>query len=136
VHECRDGAQALDFVKREPVDIAIVDFHMEPVDGVQFTKLIRKGPDSPNPMLPIIMLTGSGEKTRVFEARDAGVTEFIVKPMTTRALYDRINAVVFRPRPFVRSAIYFGPCRRRRQDPAFTGPFRRSADAQARKVTR
>ena len=51
VHECRDGAQALDFVKREPVDIAIVDFHMEPVDGVQFTKLIRKGPDSPNPCL-------------------------------------------------------------------------------------
>ncbi len=129
VQECADGAQALDCLRRMPIDIAIVDFHMAPIDGVEFTQLVRNSPDSVNPELPIIMLTGYAERHRVFEARDAGVTEFIVKPVTARAVYDRINACVFRGRTFVRSKDYYGPCRRRRQDPTFYGPFRRSTDS-------
>jgi CheY-like chemotaxis protein len=129
--ECCDGAQALDCLRRNPIDIAIIDFHMAPVDGVEFTNLVRNSPDSVNTELPIIMLTGFADRLRVCEARDAGVTEIIVKPVTARAVYDRINAVVYRPRVFIRSASYYGPSRRRRQDPAFHGPFRRSTDAQA-----
>ena len=127
-HECADGAQALDAVREFRPDIAIVDFHMTPIDGVEFTQLVRNSPDSTNPQLPIIMLTGFADKTRVYEARDAGVTEFIVKPVTPRAVFDRINAVIFKPRPFIRSEDYFGPCRRRRQDPNFFGPYRRASD--------
>lgn len=128
VLECGDGAQALDSLKHHQIDIAIVDFHMTPVDGVEFTHLVRQSPDSNCPQLPIIMLTGYADRTRVCEARDAGVTEFIVKPVTARAVVDRINAVIFKPRPFIRADGYFGPCRRRRQDPKFFGPFRRSTD--------
>jgi CheY-like chemotaxis protein len=131
VAECCDGAQALDCLRRTPIDIAIVDFHMSPVDGVEFTHLVRNSPDSVNTELPIIMLTGFADRARVCEARDAGVTEIIVKPVTARAVYDRINAVVFRARPFIRSESYYGPSRRRRQDPAYHGPFRRSTDTQA-----
>ncbi|HUO21637.1 MAG TPA: response regulator [Caulobacteraceae bacterium] len=131
VQECSDGAQALDCLRRGPIDVAIVDFHMAPVDGVEFTHLVRNSPDSVNPELPIIMLTGYAERARVCEARDAGVTEFIVKPVAARAVYDRLNAVVFRPRPFIKCESYHGPCRRRRQDPGFQGPFRRSTDARA-----
>lgn len=131
VQECADGAQALDCLRRHPIDIAIVDFHMEPIDGVEFTQLVRNSPDSINPELPIIMLSGYAERHRVFEARDAGVTEFIVKPVTARAVYDRINAVIYRTRPFVRCQDYYGPCRRRRQDPGFHGPMRRSTDSKS-----
>ncbi len=108
--------------------MAIVDFQMSPIDGVEFTRLVRNAADSPNPFLPIIMLTGHAAKARVEEARDAGVTEFVVKPVTARAVLDRINAVILRPRPFVRTGEYFGPDRRRRQDPEFKGPWRRKGD--------
>ncbi len=110
--------------------MAIVDFNMSPIDGVEFTRLVRQAADSPNPFLPIIMLTGHAARARVEEARDAGVTEFVVKPVTAKAVLDRINAVVNKARPFIRTQEYFGPDRRRRQDPAFTGPWRRQGDGE------
>ena len=71
VRECWDGAEALDALRQWPADVAIVDFQMSPIDGVEFTRLVRNAADSPNPFLPIIMLTGHAERTRVMEARDA-----------------------------------------------------------------
>jgi CheY-like chemotaxis protein len=128
IREVSDGAAALDSVRDHPVDLAIVDFNMFPLDGVEFTRLIRNSPDSANPYLPIIMMTGHSEKSRVYEARDAGVTEFVVKPITAKAVFDRIQAVIMRPRPFVKTEDYFGPDRRRTNSPNFKGPYRRSTD--------
>jgi DNA-binding response OmpR family regulator len=102
---------------------------MFPLDGVEFTRLVRTSPDSPNPFLPIIMMTGHSERSRVYEARDAGVTEFIVKPITAKAVLDRLNAVIMRPRPFIKADGYIGPCRRRRDTPDYAGPYRRGSDA-------
>ena len=63
------------------------------------------------------------------EARDAGVTEFIVKPITAKAVLDRLNAVIMKPRPFIKADGYIGPCRRRRDTPDYAGPYRRGSDA-------
>jgi two-component system chemotaxis response regulator CheY len=130
VREARNGAEALGVLREWEADVAIVDFRMEPVDGVEFTRLVRNSEDSANPYLPIIMLTGYADRTRVFEARDAGVTELIVKPVTAQAVIARLNAVIYHPRPFVRSEDYFGPCRRRTVNPNYRGPERRKADAE------
>lgn len=99
IREVADGAQALEALRDSQIDLAIVDFNMFPLDGVEFTRLVRNSPDSANPYLPIIMMTGHSEKTRVTEARDAGVTEFVVKPITAKTVLDRIQAVIFNPRP-------------------------------------
>ena len=128
IHEVDDGAEALKALGQLPVDLAIVDFNMFPLDGVEFTRMVRNSPDSANPYLPIIMMTGHSERKRVQEARDAGVTEFVVKPITAKAMLDRIQAVILRPRPFVKCDGYFGPDRRRMQKPDYAGPFRRSTD--------
>lgn len=112
VREARDGAEGLQALRDWPADIAIVDFRMEPIDGVEFTRMVRNAKDSRNPYLPIIMMTGFADRPRVCEARDAGVTELVVKPVTARSVIDRINAVVFHARPFVRTEAYFGPTRR------------------------
>ncbi len=128
--EVRDGAEAIDALRDWPADLAIIDFNMAPIDGVEFTRLIRNSPDSPNPYLPIIMMTGHSERARVCEARDAGVTEFIVKPITAKAVLDRIHAVIYKPRPFVKSENYFGPCRRRLTMRDYQGPFRRESDSR------
>ena len=131
VREASDGAAAFNLLRQHPIDLAIVDFNMFPLDGVEFTRLVRNSPDSPNVYLPIIMMTGHAEKKRVTEARDAGVTEFVVKPITAKAVLDRLNAVIFRPRAFVKTDGYFGPCRRRRDLEGYAGPFRRSADGRS-----
>ena len=135
LHEARDGEHALERLRRNPVDLALVDFMMRPIDGVHFTREVRNSPHSPDIYLPIIMMTGHSERSRVEEARDAGVTEFVVKPLTLRALIGRLEAVIQRPRPFVRTDSYFGPDRRRRLDPDHPGPWRRTADGVAGAVS-
>lgn len=132
IREAKDGAEAIEVLQRWPADLAICDFLMEPTDGVEFTRQVRTAPNSPNPYLPVVMLTGHSELSRVVDARDAGVTEFVVKPLTAKALVDRINNVIFRPRPFVRTKNYFGPDRRRRDDPFYSGARRREADRAQR----
>jgi CheY-like chemotaxis protein len=112
LREAGDGAEGLQVLRDWPADLAIVDFQMQPLDGASFTRLVRGSADSKNMYLPIIMMTGFADRGRVFEARDAGVTEMIAKPLTTRAILNRIETVIMRPRPFVRKDDYFGPSRR------------------------
>ena len=81
-------------------------------DGIELTRMIRQPDTSPNPFVPIIMITGYAERNRVFEARDAGVSEMLVKPISAKGLYARIAKVVLNPRPFIRTDHYFGPDRR------------------------
>lgn len=133
IRECRDGSEALAAMRDWPADIAIIDYQMHPMDGVEFTRRVRSEATSADPYLPIIMMTGFAERQKVLAARDSGVTEFLVKPVTARGVLDRLNAVVFKPRPFVRSGSYFGPTRRRLA--AQDNPFkRRAADSDANKL--
>ena len=117
ITEAADGASALAVLRNHDIDLAIVDFSMRPLNGIEFTRLVRNSPDSRQPYLPILMTTGHGDKTRVNEARDAGVTEFMVKPITAKALIDRMQAIIMRPRPFIRTDDFFGPDRRRSATP-------------------
>jgi CheY-like chemotaxis protein len=128
IHEANDGAEGLQVLRQHAVDIVITDLAMQPLDGIDFVRLVRNSPDSPNPMIPVIMITGHATQRRVAEARDAGVTEFLAKPITARGVVERISQVVDHARSFVRSESYFGPDRRRRVDPYYEGPFRRATD--------
>lgn len=123
-----DGAEGFHALRNHNIDVVLTDLVMEPVDGVAFTRMIRNSPDSPNHMVPVIMVTGQLTLARIGEARDAGVNEFIAKPITARAVIERLFQTVQNPRAFVRTDTYFGPDRRRRQDPAYQGPWRRTAD--------
>ncbi len=126
--EARDAAEAFDRVRDDAIDIVIVDFMMDLLDGIDFVRLVRTGEDSPNPYIPIIMLTAYSERSRVMAARDAGVTEFCRKPVTATDLYRKISACIERPRPFVRAASYFGPDRRRHPHNDYQGPERRAPE--------
>ena len=117
VVEADDGASALKELQSASVDIVITDLMMDPLDGLDLTRLIRTSDDSKNPYVPIITVSGHTETHRVTEARDAGVNEFLAKPISAKALYSRIFAVITQNREFVRSRHYFGPCRRRSKIP-------------------
>ncbi len=128
VFEACDGAEALQKLRHHQVDIVMTDLAMEPLDGIDFLQLLRNSADSPNQMCPVIMITGHTTQKRVAEARDAGVNEFLAKPVTARGIIDRITRIVEHPRPYIRTESYFGPDRRRRADPHHKGPWRRKGD--------
>lgn len=127
IAEAEEGAEAVTVLRAFEADFCICDWAMTPVDGIDFTHRIRTGEDSPNIYLPIIMLSAHTEMTRIIIARDAGVNEFLAKPVSATNLYQRIRAIIEQPRPFVRTPQYFGPDRRRRKDPDYLGPERRAS---------
>jgi two-component system, chemotaxis family, chemotaxis protein CheY len=91
--------------------------------------MIRQPGANANPFVPIIMLTGHTERTRVTRARDAGITEFLAKPISAKGLYQRVFSIVAHPRPFIKTATYFGPDRRRNTSSSYSGPERRKGGA-------
>lgn len=125
-----DGEAAWNEYKQQPADIVLLDWEMRPMNGLQLTRLIRQSPETPNAFVPIIMVTAHREREHVFRARDAGVTEYVVKPIVPKALFSRIEAVIEKPRRFVRVGKFFGPDRRRHKT-EFDGEDRRSTDTPA-----
>jgi CheY-like chemotaxis protein len=126
VYEAEDGATALEMYSHYVPDIVITDWSMPIFDGLELAQMIRQPDSAGNPYAPIIMLTGHSEKRRVMIARDAGVTEFLAKPISAKGLYQRILNVVANPRPFIKTKNYFGPDRRRNTNNAYIGVERRS----------
>ena len=128
VHEASNGAAGITAMRERKCDLILSDMAMAPMDGIEFTRTVRTSDQSPNPFVPIVMITGHTEKYRVEMARDAGVTEFLAKPVTAKNLYSRLAEIVERPRAFVRSEGYFGPDRRRKLLENYAGPWRRHDD--------
>lgn len=127
VQAMTNAADAFKEMQITAVDLVICDQVMEPIGGIEFTKLLRTSKDSPDRFVPVIIVTGNTDVTTVEEARDAGVTEFMAKPIAARGLYARILQIINNPRPFVKTKTFFGPDRRRRPDPNYKGPERRKA---------
>ncbi|OAI43633.1 hypothetical protein AYO42_01445 [Rhizomicrobium sp. SCGC AG-212-E05] len=111
--EAEDGQSGIEAVKKYNPDLIITDMNMYPMDGVQFTRALRSRQDIKNRYVPILMITGHNEVKYVQGAVDAGITEFLTKPFTPIALYQRIQHIIEHPRPFVRGEAFFGPDRRR-----------------------
>jgi two-component system, chemotaxis family, chemotaxis protein CheY len=131
VHDVTEAAtapEAFEIMRGRPVDLVIIDWMMQPVDGLAFTRMMRWNADSPNPYIPLLMLTAHTEASRVAAARDAGVTGFIKKPISARVLFDRVTGALTDTRMFVRTPTFMGPDRRRGQAADYAGPFRRESD--------
>lgn len=115
------------FQKHRP-DIVITDWMMAPIDGLEMIKMIRTHPASPNRLVPVILISGYSALSRVTEARDMGVTEFLTKPFTGGDLAKRIAHIINKPRDFVEVGDFFGPDRRRRKSDQYDGHRRREEE--------
>lgn len=114
----KSSADALTFLENQPVDLIITEWVLQPINGVDLVRQVRLSKASRNQGTPIIMLTGRGELSDIAAARDAGITEFLIKPFTVNTLFQRIEHVVEHPRGFVVSKEFVGPDRRRRPKPS------------------
>jgi two-component system, chemotaxis family, chemotaxis protein CheY len=125
VYEAEDGNVGLEAFAQHSPDIVLTDWVMPGLDGLEMVRAMRQPDTSVNPYVPIIMLSGHSEKKRVIQARDAGVTEFMAKPISAKSLYQRVLNVVANPRPFIKTTTYFGPDRRRNTSGTYAGVERR-----------
>ena len=130
VDVANDGMSGFEAFIRLEYDIIITDLEMRPLSGIEFVDLVRTSRKSPNPYIPVIMVTGYTDRDRVEKARDHGVTEFLAKPFTVESLLSRVTSIIEHPRAFIRTPDYFGPDRRRRDDANYKGPERRESDSE------
>lgn len=114
-HEAGDGIAGLEAIRTYAPDIVILDWEMPLLNGAELMRIVRSPGVFPVPDVPVIMLTGHVERWRVLEAHRLGVNEFLRKPVSGKALLDRIVAIVSSPRPMVRVGDYYGPQPRRVQ---------------------
>jgi two-component system chemotaxis response regulator CheY len=108
IHEASDGAGGLEAIRAIAPDIVLLDWEMPGIDGATFVRKVRSPATFPLPNVPIIMLTGHSERSRVLEAVRLGVHEFLLKPVSSSALQARILSLLTKPRNAVRLGDYYG----------------------------
>lgn len=124
----RDGKELLELTVEYEPRIVIATSRLPEMSGLEFTRLIRAGYKNVSRLLSIIVMTDTPTKAFLDAAQASGVDEMLVRPFTAQAMQVRIKAVMERPRPFIDSAVYVGPCRRRRMVEDYAGPLRRFVD--------
>jgi two-component system, chemotaxis family, chemotaxis protein CheY len=112
VYEAEDGHAGLEAICRHKPDLVVVDWEMPGMDGSTFVRMVRSPRTFPFPDVPIIMLSGHGDRWRVIEAAKLGAHEYLLKPVSTKALLERIAAILTIPRPFITLDGYYGPAPR------------------------
>jgi len=124
----RDGQELLDATVEHGPRVVITTSRLPGLSGLEFTRLIREGYKNVPRELSIIAMTDTPTKAFLDAAQNSGVDEMLVRPFTAQAILLRVKAVLDRPREFVDSAKYIGPCRRRRMVEDYVGPMRRFID--------
>ena len=97
VYEAADGTAGLEQIRRLAPDVVILDWQMPGLDGPGFVRTVRSPATFCYPNIPIIMLTGHSERARVLEAIEIGVNAFLLKPVSSQALQERLLAVLESP---------------------------------------
>lgn len=121
VYEAGDGVSGLEAIRTLEPDIVILDYELPMLNGAELVRIVRSPDVFPLPHVPIIMLSSHADRTRVIEASQLGVNEYLVKPVSAKSLHDRIISILANPRPLVRVGDYYGPQPRRKfPDPIAT----------------
>jgi two-component system, chemotaxis family, chemotaxis protein CheY len=109
IQEAPDGLAGIEAIKALVPDLVLLDWEMPGLDGAGFMRVVRSPETFPYPDVPVIMLTGHGEKSRVVEAVRLGIHEYLLKPVSSQALMARVVAILTNPRRMVRKGSFYGP---------------------------
>jgi CheY-like chemotaxis protein len=113
VLEASDGIAALEMIRATSPDLVVLDWEMPLLNGAELVRIVRSPGAFPVPDIPIIMLTAHGERWRILESVKIGVNEFLCKPVSAKALFDRVISILLKPRESVQLGEYYGPAPRR-----------------------
>lgn len=90
ITEAADGNEALDKFQQQPFDLVLSDWNMPGKTGLEFLKAVRAGGSK----TPFVLITTEAEKSRVLEAIQSGVSDYVVKPFEADALRAKLEKLV------------------------------------------
>lgn len=137
------AAEAVFMMRQVRVDMVLVDAQLyttkqehsvepewESLNGIEFVRRLRHAITSPNRFAPAIVLSDTFTEQDIRRARDAGVNELLMKPLSAKDFCERVTQIFDKPRNFVTAQDYKGPCRRRRAVAPEDGTERRTREVR------
>jgi CheY-like chemotaxis protein len=129
ISAARTEEMALGLLVDRPIEVILLSWEEGDVfDGLGFVRSLRRIGDERLRRLPVIFITSTLTRQTVIAGRDAGVDEFLAKPISPLALRQRLEMVVETPRPFIDCSVFIGPSRRRKNPADYYGARRRADD--------
>jgi len=114
VVQAAEYSKAANILKIKSFDLIVMDWDMDGGSRLDLVKNLRNGKLGPNIWTPVLLCSAHNRKSRIYQARDAGISEIVAKPVSPQQMLDKMRASCFRMRRFVRSENFSGPDRRRR----------------------
>lgn len=125
VETANSGNRALDLMAKNRFDLIITDLEMENDNGIELIERMQKGRYIEDPLVAVIVLSANTIQSMFLSTRDVGTIEFFANPVSAKALYNRISAIIKAPRDFICTDDYFGRGRGRKRNMSYKGPERR-----------
>ena len=116
IREIADGIEALNAIRTLLPDVVLLDWDLPVLDAAHVLKLVRSPDAFPCASVPIIVLSSYPDHRSVRRALQLGAHEFMAKPLSPKALFDRVATIVTQPRPMVMIGDHYVP--RPRFDPS------------------
>lgn len=136
ISSARSEEMADAFLIDRPVDVILLSWEEgDSLNGLAFVRKLRKMEDDRLRRLPVVLITAGLTRQMVISGRDAGIDEFLAKPISPVAMRQRLEMVVETPRPFIDCNVYLGPCRRRKNPADYYGAKRRAGERVAERPT-
>ena len=132
ISSARSEDSAASFLIDSAPDIILLSWEEgDSFNGLNFVRKLRREKDRRVSRLPVVLITASLTRQMVMNGRDAGVDEFLAKPISPLAMRQRLEMVIETPRPFVDCSVFVGPCRRRKNPAEYYGAKRRAGELEA-----
>jgi CheY-like chemotaxis protein len=109
VIETDQGIATLEVICARNPAVVLLDADLPLYSGLEVVRAVRKPNVFPCPHVPIIMMSNGASQSEVQKAMRAGVHEFLLKPISAKALQDRLTAILTIPRAMTRTGDYYGP---------------------------
>ena len=128
ISHAKDGKELLEKTAELRPRVVLTASRIADISGLEFTRLIRAGYQDVSRQTSIIVMTDTPTKAFLEAAQKSGADEMLARPFSSQTVMVRVKSVLERPREFVDSVVYIGPCRRRRMIEDYQGPRRRFTD--------
>ncbi len=92
IDEASDGGDALTKLRQKKYQLIISDWNMQPMTGIQLLQQVRATAELKH--IPFIMVTAENKRENVIAAKEAGVSNYIVKPFTVETLKGKLASVL------------------------------------------
>jgi two-component system chemotaxis response regulator CheY len=104
--------EALLTLRKDSFNIVFCDELVGPLDPFAFMKALRRDLETRDVTVPVVLVSAGADIAKIKAARDAGMNDVIVKPVSAMTIERKLQSLIHAPRPFVTAKAFVGPDRR------------------------